>query len=53
MRIWVKMIKFAAKFMVNAKILSIDKDNCKIGLTIKELEGTSQEYGYEDYIKSK
>ena len=37
--------------MVNAKILSIDKDNCKIGLTIKELEGTSQEYGYEEYIK--
>ena len=36
---------------VNAKILNIDKDNCKIGLTIKELEGTSQEYGYEEYIK--
>ena len=37
--------------MVNAKILNIDKENCKIGLTIKELEGTSQEYGYEEYIK--
>ena len=37
--------------MVNAKILNIDKENCKIGLTIKELEGTSQEFGYEEYIK--
>lgn len=37
--------------MVNAKILNIDKENCKIGLTIKELEGTSNEYGYEEYIK--
>ena len=39
--------------LVNAKILNIDMDNCKIGLTIKELEGTSQEYGYEEYINNK
>lgn len=38
--------------LVNAKILNIDKDNCKIGLTIKELEGTSKEYGYEEYINN-
>ena len=37
--------------MVNAKIINIDKEKYKIGLTIKELEGTSQEYGYEEYIK--
>ena len=37
--------------MVNAKIINIDKENCKIGLTIKELEGTSKEYGYEEYIR--
>lgn len=37
--------------MVNAKIISIDKENCKIGLSIKDLEGTSMEYGYEEYIK--
>ena len=37
--------------MVNAKIINIDKDKRKIGLTIKELEGTSKEYGYEEYIK--
>jgi len=36
---------------INAKIINIDKENCKIGLSIKELEGTSKEYGYEDYIK--
>lgn len=36
--------------MVNAKIINIDKENCKIGLSIKELEGTSSEYGYEEYI---
>lgn len=36
--------------MVNAKIISIDKENRKIGLSIKELEGTSKEYGYEEYI---
>ena len=35
---------------VNAKIINIDKENCKIGLSIKELEGTSKEYGYEEYI---
>lgn len=38
--------------MVNAKIINIDKEKCKIGLSIKELEGTSAEYGYEEYIKS-
>lgn len=37
--------------MVNAKIINIDKEKRKIGLTIKELEGTSKEYGYEEYIK--
>ena len=35
---------------VNAKIINIDKENRKIGLSIKELEGTSKEYGYEEYI---
>lgn len=39
--------------IVNAKIINIDKENCKIGLSIKELEGTSSEYGYEDFIKNK
>ena len=38
---------------VNAKIINIDKENCKIGLSIKELEGTSKEYGYEEYISNK
>ena len=37
--------------MINAKIIHIDQENCKIGLSIKELEGTSREYGYEEYIK--
>ncbi len=37
--------------MVNAKIINIDKEKLKIGLSIKELEGTSAEYGYEDIIK--
>ena len=36
---------------VNAKIINIDKEKMKIGLSIKELEGTSAEYGYEEYIK--
>ena len=35
---------------VNAKIINIDKENRKIGLSIKELEGTSKEYGYEEYV---
>ena len=39
--------------MANAKIISIDKEKCKIGLSIKELEGTSAEYGYEDFINNK
>ena len=38
---------------VNAKIINIDKEKCKIGLSIKELEGTSFEYGYEEYINNK
>ena len=38
---------------VNAKILNIDKEKFKISLSIKELEGTSSEYGYEDYINNK
>lgn len=37
--------------IVNAKILIIDREKFKIGLSIRELEGTSSEYGYEDYIK--
>lgn len=37
--------------LVNAKIINIDKEKCKIGLSIRELEGTSKEYGYEEYIK--
>ncbi len=37
--------------IVNAKIINIDKERLKIGLSIKELEGTSKEYGYEEYIK--
>lgn len=35
---------------INAKIISIDKERLKIGLSIKEIEGTSAEYGYEEYI---
>ena len=35
---------------VNAKIINIDKEKLKIGLSIKEIEGTSAEYGYEEYI---
>jgi len=38
---------------INAKIIDIDKEKLKIGLSIKEIEGTSAEYGYEEYIKSK
>ena len=38
---------------INAKIINIDKEKCKIGLSIKELEGTSAEYGYEEYINNK
>ena len=37
---------------INAKIINIDKERLKIGLSIKEIEGTSAEYGYEEYIKS-
>ena len=36
--------------LVNAKIINIDKERLKIGLSIKELEGTSKEYGYQEYI---
>jgi len=38
--------------IVNAKIINIDKEKLKIGVSIKELEGTSAEYGYEEYINS-
>ena len=38
---------------VNAKIINIDKEKLKIGLSIKELEGTSSQYGYEEYISGK
>ena len=37
---------------INAKIISVDKEKFKIGLSIKEIEGTSAEYGYEEYINS-
>ena len=36
---------------VNAKIIDINKEKLKIGLSNKEIEGTSAEYGYEEYIK--
>lgn len=36
--------------IINAKIINIDKENRKIGLSIRELEGTSKEYGYEEFI---
>ena len=36
--------------IINAKIIDIDKEKLKIGLSIKEIEGTSAEYGYEEYI---
>ena len=39
--------------IVNAKIINIDKEKLKIGVSIKEIEGTSAEYGYEEYINSK
>jgi len=38
---------------INAKIINIDKEKMKIGLSIKEIEGTSAEYGYEEYISNK
>ena len=38
---------------INAKIIDIDKEKLKIGLSIKEIEGTSAEYGYEEYINAK
>ena len=38
---------------INAKIINIDKEKLKIGLSIKEIEGTSAEYGYNEYITSK
>ena len=37
---------------VNAKIINIDTEKMKIGLSIQDLEGTSAEYGYEDYISN-
>ena len=37
--------------VINAKIINIDKEKLKIGLSIKEIEGTSAEYGYAEYIK--
>lgn len=36
---------------VNAKIINIDTERLKIGLSIKELEGTSAEFGFEEFIK--
>ena len=38
--------------IVNVKIINIDKEKMKIGLSIKEIEGTSSEFGYEEYIRS-
>jgi len=37
--------------IINAKIINIDKEKQKIGLSIREIEGTSAEYGYEEYMK--
>ena len=37
--------------IINAKIIDINKEKLKIGLSIKEIEGTSAEYGYDEYIK--
>ena len=37
---------------INAKIIDINKEKLKIGLSIKEIEGTSAEYGYEEYINN-
>lgn len=37
--------------IVNAKIIDINKEKLKISLSIREIEGTSAEYGYEEYIK--
>ena len=36
--------------IINAKIIDINKEKLKIGLSIKEIEGTSAEYGYQEYI---
>ena len=36
---------------VNAKIINIDTERLKIGLSIKELEGTSAEFGFDEFIK--
>lgn len=38
---------------INAKIINIDKQKFKISLSIKEIEGTSAEYGYNEYINKK
>jgi 4-hydroxy-3-methylbut-2-enyl diphosphate reductase len=38
---------------INAKIINIDREKLKIGLSIKEIEGTSAEYGYNEYITNK
>ena len=38
--------------IINAKIIDINKEKLKIGLSIKEIEGTSAEYGYEEYINN-
>ena len=37
---------------INAKIINIDTEKLKISLSIKEIEGTSAEYGYEEYISN-
>ena len=39
--------------IINAKIIDINKEKLKIGLSIKEIEGTSAEYGYNEYITNK
>ena len=41
--------KLSSKMLVG-QIINIDKEKLKIGLSIKEIEGTSAEYGYEEYI---
>ena len=38
--------------IINAKIIDINKEKLKIGLSIKEIEGTSAEYGYVSIIQT-
>ena len=48
-----KIVKKFNHLNITKNIIDKDKEKCKIGLSIKELEGTSKEYGYEEYISLK